>query len=376
MKFTQQSAFEHGDGGCTGVLVTNLGTPDSCKIGDVRRYLREFLSDPRVVEMPRPVWWLILNLVILNTRPRKSAMAYQKVWSEQGSPLLVISRRQRRKLEQSMNQQNSQQNSRQNSQQGPGADSIRVELGMRYGNPSIAGALANLESAGARRLLVLPLYPQYCAVTTGSTFDAVCAGLARWRWLPAVRMIDHYHDDSGYIGALANSVRDYRQTHGGSDLLLMSFHGIPQAYFEAGDPYHCECRKTARLLAEQLGLAEHEWRVSFQSRLGRKPWLQPYTAQTLASLAAEGVSGVQVICPGFSADCLETLEEIALENRDAFLRAGGKNFGYIPCLNDSDEHIRALSGIITRNLRGWTDVEPTTDRQAQKKRAIEMGAGA
>ena len=357
VKFTRQTAFDHADSGCIGVLVANLGTPDSCRVADVRRYLRQFLMDRRVVEMPRPLWWLILNGIILNTRPRKTAHAYRTVWDEDGSPLLSISRRQRRKLAEHL-----------------GPQAAVVELGMRYGNPSIADALGKLRAAGVRRLLVLPLYPQYCAATTASTFDAVCAELRRWRWLPGLRFIDHYHDHPGYISALAGSVRDHRQIHGGSELLLMSFHGIPRAYFEAGDPYHCECRKTARLLAEELGLAESEWRVSFQSRLGPGAWLQPYTDRTLVKLAQAGTRDLQVICPGFSADCLETLEEMALTNRDLFMRAGGARYEYIPCLNDSEPHIRALASIVTGHLGGWD--APDTDRRRQKERAMALGAGA
>ena len=348
MKFIGEENFEHDGEHCVGVLITNLGTPDSCKPGDVRRFLKEFLWDPRVVEAPRLWWWLVLHFAVLTTRPRKSAEAYAKIWRQDGSPLLAISRQQQDKLRQSLS-----------------ANSIRVELGMRYGNPSIATALANLQSAGARKLLVLPLYPQYSATTTASTFDAVAAALSRRRWIPALRMVDHYHDHPGYIAALANSVRDYRNTHGGSEVLLMSFHGIPRAYADAGDPYPCECRKTARLVAEELELQEHEWRISFQSRFGPRQWLQPYTDETLRTLAADGISGVQVLCPGFSADCLETLEEIAMENRDVFIAAGGENYGYIPCLNDGDEHIRGLTDIITDNIGDWI-AETTGHRDASK----------
>ena len=325
---------------CIGVLITNLGTPDSYKPGAVRRYLKEFLSDRRVIEAPRLLWWLVLHLVVLTTRPRKSASAYKKIWREDGSPLLAISRKQQSKLQQIL-----------------GADSIKVELAMRYGNPSIKTALANLHRAGVRELLVLPLYPQYSATTTASTFDAICHELSGRRWIPALRMITHYHDHPDYIEALANRVRNYRKTHGQSEVLLMSFHGIPQSYFEAGDPYPCECRKTARLLAEQLGLSDDAWRISFQSRFGRKQWLQPYTDHTLATLAQTGTRSVQVICPGFSVDCLETLEEIAMQNRDVFLDAGGENYAYIPCLNDDDEHIRGLANIIGDNLGGWLETK-------------------
>lgn len=357
MKLTGEKTSHHGGADCTGVLITNLGTPDSCRPGDVRRYLKEFLWDPRVVKAPRPVWWLVLHLAVLNTRPRKSAKAYQNIWREDGSPLLVISRQQQRRLQQTL-----------------GADSFKVELGMRYGNPSIATAIASLQSAGVRRLLVLPLYPQYSATTTASAFDAVSAALSRRRWIPQLRRVNHYHDHPGYITALANRVRDYQKIHGG-EVLLMSFHGIPQAYFEAGDPYPCECRKTARLLAEELGLNEREWQVSFQSRFGPKQWLQPYTDRALISLARAGVRSVQVVCPGFSADCLETLAEVAMENRDRFLGAGGENYGYIPCLNDGDEHIRALTDIITGNIGDWSE-EAANGRDEQNKRVAAMGADA
>lgn len=396
MKFTAAD-FDHADAGRSGVLVANLGTPDSCRVADVRRYLREFLMDPRVVEGPRALWWLVLNAVILTARPRKTARAYAKIWGDDGSPLLAISRRQQRKLQAALNAaaggdgDNADTIDSANANTVPAnavdsgvadagdgatktaaADAPIVELGMRYGHPSIADALRNLRAAGARRLLVLPLYPQYCAATTASTFDAVAAELRRWRWLPALRFVANYHAHPAYIGALAAGVRDYRREHGRGEMLLMSFHGIPQAYFDAGDPYHCECLKTARLLAEELNLGDGEWRVSFQSRLGRAAWLRPYTDRVLAELAQAGIRDVQVVCPGFSADCLETLEEIALAGRDIFLRAGGKKYACIPCLNDADAHIDALAAIVAENLRGWR--EPGDDRAGQKRRAMALGA--
>lgn len=371
MKFTQPT-FNHGDADCLGVLLTNLGTPDSCQIADVRRFLKEFLSDPRVVEVPRPIWWIILNCIILPTRPRKSAQAYQKIWGKDGSPLLTISQRIQQRLQESL-----LSNAEANAKSGSGAlpsTSYKVELGMRYGNPSIATALAKLSAAGARKLLVLPLYPQYSATTTASTFDAIYAELARWRWLPEMRMINHYHDNSSYIHALTNSVQTYRKNHGNSEILLMSFHGIPQAYFNAGDPYHCECLKTARELAEQLRLSKDQWKISFQSRLGMRPWLQPYTDQTLIKLAQSGIRKVQVICPGFSADCLETLEEIAIENRNTFLGAGGAYYDYIPCLNDNDDHIRTLTKLVTKHTQHWFQPQTEEDRRMQKNRAMKLGA--
>ncbi|MES9958575.1 MAG: ferrochelatase, partial [Sedimenticola sp.] len=281
---------------CTGVLLTNLGTPDAPTTADVRRYLKEFLSDPRVVETPRLIWWLILNGIILRTRPAKSAEAYRQVWTENGSPLLDISQRQATALQERLQQRSEQP--------------IKVALAMRYGNPSIAEGLESLRKANARRIIVLPLYPQYSATTTASTLDAVSDVLKTWRWLPELRFISHYQDHPGYIGALAESVREYWQQHGEPDRLLISFHGIPQDYADAGDPYPEECSTTAQLLADNLGLEAERWSMTFQSRLGRKEWLKPYTDKTLKQWGSEGTGKVHVICPGFSADCLETIEEI------------------------------------------------------------------
>jgi ferrochelatase len=322
-----------------GVLLVNLGTPETPDRPAVRRYLKEFLWDPRVVEVPRPIWWVLLNAVILNTRPGRSAKAYAKIWTEQGSPLLVVSGAQRDALARSLEKRLGWP--------------IPVVLAMRYGQPSIAKGLAALRDQGVRQVLVLPLYPQYSATTTASVFDAVTDELRRWRWIPELRFINHYHDDPAYIAALADSVRKHRAQHGDAERLLMSFHGIPEEYFHAGDPYHCECHKTARLLAESLGLTTEQWQVSFQSRLGPKQWLNPYTDHTLEELASSGVKSVQVICPGFSADCLETLEEIAMENRETFLDAGGERYEYIPCLNTDEAHIEMLSALTERHLEGW-----------------------
>ena len=358
------SEFRHDDPECTGILVTNLGTPDSPAPGDVRRYLKEFLWDPRVVEMSRPIWWLVLNLIILNTRPRRSAAAYAKIWTEQGSPLLVTTRAQAEALQRAL-----------------GARSglpLKVAVAMRYGNPSIAAGLEELRRAGARRLLVLPLYPQYSASTTASTFDAVTTELQRWRWLPEVRFVNHYHDEPGYIAALANSVRAFWAANGEPDKLVISFHGIPKEYFLAGDPYFCECQKTGRLLAAALGLSDQRWQLTFQSRLGPKEWLQPYTDETLRVLGKGGVKKVHVICPGFSADCLETLEEVAMENRDVFLEAGGQEYAYIPCLNAETAHIEMLADLVLRHVDGWmpmagADTGPSVLSE-RRRRAAEMGA--
>jgi len=292
-----------------------------------------------VVELARPLWWLLLNLVILNTRPRRSAHAYAQVWTEAGSPLLTISRRQHAALQAALREQ-----------YGP---AVRVALAMRYGNPSIAAGLEELRRAGARRLLVLPLYPQYSATTTASVFDAVTQVLRSWRWIPETRFINHYHDHPDYIAALADSVRAYQAQHGAPDCLVMSFHGIPEDYFRAGDPYYCECHTTARLLAAALDLPAGRWQLTFQSRVGPKRWLKPYTDRTLQALGKQGTGHVQVICPGFSVDCLETLEEISLQNRDLFLGAGGRQFGYIPCLNADPAHIALLARLVAEHGAGW-----------------------
>ncbi len=341
-----------------GILLVNLGTPDAPDPASVRRYLKEFLWDPRVVEVPRPLWWLVLHGVILNTRPRRSAKAYQKVWTDEGSPLLAISRHQRDALAHQMHERF-------------GCE-VPVALGMRYGNPSIRSALQDLRAADARRILVLPLYPQYSATTTASVFDAVTQEIQRWRWIPELRFINHYHDEPAYIGALADSVRNYRDEFGDAERLILSFHGIPEAYFHNGDPYFCECQKTGRLLAEALGLTPEQWQLTFQSRLGNKPWLQPYTDRTLASLARDGVRSVQVICPGFSADCLETLEEVAIENRDSFIGAGGERYEYIPCLNDHPDHIAMLAQLAEQHMQGWGP--SLDDPQATRERASAAGA--
>ncbi len=320
----------------TGILLTNLGTPDAPTAAALRKYLAQFLSDPRVIDTPRWLWWPLLHGVILRVRPRRSARAYRKVWTEAGSPLLALSRRQCDAVRSAL---------------GVTVDEpCRVELGMRYGNPSIRAALETLRADNVSKLLVLPLYPQYSAATTASTFDAVADVLKTWRCVPALRMINSYHDDPGYIAALAASIRAHRAQHGEPDKLLFSFHGLPRDYVLAGDPYADECRASARLVAAQLGLEEDSWAVSFQSRFGPREWLQPYTDKLLQEWGAAGIAHVQIVCPGFAADCLETLEEIELLNRDFFLSAGGREFSYIPALNDRRDHIAALSNIIKTNL--------------------------
>jgi len=326
----------------TAVLLINLGTPSAPEPAAVRRYLAEFLSDPRVVEIPRLIWWPILHGVILRTRPRASARKYASIWTERGSPLLAHSEQQAILLRGYLGDR--------------GLD-IDVVLAMRYGEPSIAAALRELKQRRARRVLVLPLYPQYAAATTASTFDAVSDGLRVMRDLPEVRWVRDFHDDRAYIAALRQSVLDHWKRNGAASLqggrLIISFHGVPRRSIDLGDPYFAECQATGRLLADALGLGPDQYLVTFQSRFGRAEWLQPYTAPTLVRLAREGVRKVDVICPGFVADCLETLEEISIEARAEFLAAGGTEFSYVPCLNDSPPFIRALSELVERQTGGW-----------------------
>lgn len=358
--------FEHGREPCVGILLTNLGTPDAPTPREVRRYLGEFLWDPRVVEIPRLLWWLILHGIILRIRPARSARKYRAIWTEEGSPLLVISRRQAMAVAEHL------------AQDGPGP--VKVAVGMRYGNPSIAAALRELRDEGVRRLLVFPLYPQYSAATVASTFDAVATELKSWRWLPELRMITHYHDDPGYIEVLSQSILDVWNQAPRAERLLFSFHGLPKRNLLAGDPYHCECQKTARLVAERLRMEPGRWAISFQSRFGGAEWLRPYTSELLKDWARAGVKSVEVVCAGFSADCLETLEEIAIENHDVFCQAGGERYRYIPALNDSPSHIRVLVDLIRKHTGGWPMLSadfvavPAIEREAAHRRALAMGA--
>ena len=365
MKFKNQIDFRHDAPEGLGILLVNLGTPDAPSTAAVRRYLAEFLGDPRVVEMPRPLWWLILHGIILRVRPARSARAYQAVWTERGSPLLDLSQRLAHALRERLS----------TALPGP----VHLELGMCYGNPSIPAALARLKAANCRRLLVLPLYPQYSATTTAAAFDAVTRELSRWRWVPELRMVNQYHDDPGHIEALAQSIRDHWAVHGRPDRLLFSFHGIPRDYFLAGDPYHCQCQKTARLVTQALDLPREAWALTFQSRVGGKEWLKPYTDQTLKAWGAEGVGSVQVVCPGFAVDCLETLEEVAVENRGYFLGAGGRDYGYIPALNDGPAQVQALAELVRRHVSGWPEAEGVADPEAGRRRlerAKAAGASA
>ncbi len=326
-----------------GILAVNFGTPESPTPRDVRRFLARMLRDPRVVELPRTLWLPILYGFILPLRPARVAPKYRKIWSAQGSPLREQSQQLRAALSSILAQR----------MMAP----FSVEFGMLYGTPTVSQSLQRLRAAGAQRIVVLPLFPQYCGATTAAVYDQVNAELARWRWLPELRFIAEYHDQPEYIDALRESVVQHWRAHGRSAHLLISFHGIPERYFHQGDPYFCKCQKTARLLAEELLLAEGEWTVTFQSRFGRAEWLRPYTLETLAAMPRRGIKDVTVICPGFAVDCLETLEEIDVENRAAFMRAGGERFEYVPALNARPEHAALLANLLARHSQGWTEVD-------------------
>lgn len=365
--FESLPAYEHGQTESLGVLLVNLGSPEAPTPAAVRRFLADFLSDPRVVEVPRLLWWLILHGFILRFRPARSAKAYAKIWTEEGSPLTLYCNDVAAAVQDTLSTRLS--------------GIVHVEMAMSYCSPSIKEALDGLHNKSARRIVVLPLYPQYSGSTTGSVFEAVCDALKSRRWVPEFRFINHYHDAGGYIAALAASIRAYRDEHGAGEKLLFSFHGLPQKMLLDGDPYHCQCLKTARLVAEALQLKDAEWQVSFQSRVGREPWLQPYTDETLERFAAEKMRRVDVVCPGFSVDCLETLEEIEIQNAELFQDAGGGELRYIPALNTRDDHVVFLSRLIEKNIAGWPESSPDWSRsevalELERSRNRAHGLGA
>ncbi|MBE1159370.1 ferrochelatase [Dyella acidiphila] len=334
--YTGLAGQSHDQPAKAGVLLVNLGTPEAPTAAALRPYLAEFLGDPRVIEYPRWLWWLILHGVILRIRPARSAHAYARVWTAAGSPLRVGSEQ----LAQALQQQ---------------LPEARVALAMRYGRPSIRSTIEQMQREGVRRLLVLPLYPQYSGTSTGSVIDALADTFRQLRWPPELRIVNDYHDDPGHIEALARSIEQWWAAHGRGEKLLLSFHGIPQRYVDAGDPYFRHCQTTAQKLGARLGLDPTQLIVSFQSRVGREPWLQPYTDITVQQLASEGVKRLDVACPGFAVDCLETLEEIAMQNRDFFTAAGGETLRYIPALNDSAEQVASLAALIRRHAQGWPE---------------------
>lgn len=403
--------------GRLGVLLVNLGTPDAPTAAAVRRFLAQFLWDPRVIEAPRWLWWLVLHGAILRIRPARSAHAYRQIWTADGSPLLLHSQALAQSVQHSLTRVQNQPRETPTTRSGhpdtPAVPDIQaaqldipdvpdiqtahpdipdvpdiqaahlphqtplqatVALGMSYGSPSISAALERLRAAGVRRLIVLPLYPQYSATTTASVFDRVSGELQRWRRIPGLHFIEDYHDDAAYIEAIAASIREHWRGRPGERRagahLLFSFHGIPQRYAAAGDPYHEQCMRSSRLIAARLGLGDGEWSVSFQSQVGREEWLRPYTDQILLEYAQQGRRDVSVVCPGFATDCLETLEEIAIRNRDAFMTHGGERFDYVPALNSSPAHAQLLADLIRRHASGWF----AADTAAQQRGVLRQGA--
>lgn len=354
--FNPEPKYEHGDQLKVGILLANLGTPEAPTGAALRPYLKQFLSDRRIVEIPRVIWWFILNCVILRVRPKKSAEKYAQVWMKEGSPLLVYAQRQAIKLQGFLGQQVK--------------SPFKIEIGMTYGNPSMQSALEKLKAAHCDRILIIPLFPQYAASSTAAALDAAWRVLLKMRNVPAIRTVKHYHDHPAYIEALAKNIEAYwtinrRPNFERGEKLVMSFHGVPKFHLTKGDPYYCECHKTARLLADRLGLKDDEYQVAFQSRFGKQEWLKPYLASLLENLGKAKALRIDVICPGFSCDCLETLEEIAMEGKAIFTAAGGGEYHYIPALNENDAWIHALTEIALENLAGW--VLPERDATAVKR---------
>ena len=328
MKYLGEASDLTNSSNKTGVLLINLGTPDRPVCPGLRKYLSEFLMDPRVIELPRLFRALLVKGIIINVRSHKSAATYREIWTEQGSPLLVNTQNLGSKLAHKL------------------GNEFQVEIGMRYGSPSIAEKVAKLHADGIRNLIVIPLYPQYSGSTNGSTFDALGAAMSRQRWIPNLKFVSDYYARQTYIEAIGESIKAHWQQHGRKQKLLMSFHGVPKKYTERGDPYQSQCKETSARIAEFLGLDDDDWMLVFQSRFGAEEWLQPYCDETLKSLPGQGIKSVDIICPGFSADCLETLEEIEGENKEYFIEAGGEEYSYIPCLNDADSHVNLMAEIV------------------------------
>lgn len=361
MRYKIEPSYAHGTAEKTAVLLINLGTPDAPTPQAVKPYLREFLSDPRVVEIPRVIWWLILNGIILNTRPKKSAAKYASIWMPEGSPLKVHTECQAVLLQDCLNEKIKD-------------TPVVVDYAMRYGNPSIPDVLEKLKTQNCQRILLVPLYPQYAASATATAIDAAFVELLKMRNMPAIRSIKHFHDNAAYVNATAQNIRDYWTLHGRPDKLVMSFHGVPRYTLDKGDPYHCECLKSGRLIAESLGLIEEQYTISFQSRFGKAEWIKPYTTATLLELGKKKSRRVDVVCPGFVSDCLETLEEIAQEGKEDFQHAGGGEYHYIPCLNERPDWIQALTGLVQENLHGWLAKPEPAEFEQSRLRALATGA--
>jgi len=357
-RFAAEPPYKHGQAAKTAILYCNLGTPDAPTASALRRYLAEFLSDARVVEIPRLLWLAILHGIILRVRPAKSAHKYASIWTSEGSPLKVWTQRQAQALQATFD-----------------PAQVQVRFAMRYGSDAIPQVLDELKAQGVNRVLVLPAYPQYSATTTASVLDAVYHWGLRTRQLPEFRFVNHYHDHSGYIQALAAKIQAHWAVHGRSEQLVMSFHGVPARTLQLGDPYHCECHKAARLLAEALTLRKEDYKVCFQSRFGKAKWLEPYTEPTVRQLAKDGTKSVDIVCPGFVGDCLETLEEIAMEVKAAFLEDGGSQFHYIECLNDSPAWIEGLQSLAMQHMSGWR-LEGVSAKHREDSRTAALAMGA
>ena len=340
MKYDGEKNYKHGSKERIGVLITNLGTPDKPDKMALKLYLKEFLSDPRVIELPKIIWQIILRGIILNVRPKKVAKLYKSIWEKRGSPLLVMLKKQKKGVEKNLRNK---------------IKNIKVEIAMRYGNPNINMGLKKLRNFGCRRILILPLYPQYCAATTGSTFDKVTEVLRKWRWVPEIRFINGYYDNPLYIDCLVKSIKDSWNKSGKTQKLIFSYHGVPKKYLLSGDPYHCFCQKTTRLVVEKMNLKEKDYITTFQSRFGPQEWLKPYTDKTLEELPKKNINSIHIISPGFSSDCLETLEELEVENKKNFFSAGGKKYIYIKCLNNNDLHLKMLSSLVQEHTKGWPE---------------------
>jgi protoporphyrin/coproporphyrin ferrochelatase len=350
--FLGSKNFSHNYSPATGVLLLNLGTPDAPTTKGLRVYLREFLSDVRIIELPKILWQLLLQTIILLTRPRRVAKLYKSIWMEGGSPLLVYTKSVTEKLEKSLRLSV--------------GNEVHVAYGMRYGNPSVKAALRELKDKGCVRIIFIPLFGQYSSTTVGSGFDAFAKELMTWRWVPDIRTIHYFHDNENYIKALAKNVRNHWDKNGKAEKLLMSFHGVPLRYILAGDPYSCHCRKTGRLLAEELDLKENEYFIAFQSQFGKEEWIKPATDATLIAWAEAGMKSVDVMCPGFLVDCLETIEEMGEENRENFIDHGGEIYHYIPSLNDTPEFVNLLESLCMEHGVGWLiPKEDWNEKEAQ-----------
>ena len=360
--YNPEPEYKHGDKLKVGILLANLGTPDAPTAKALRPYLNQFLMDRRVVEIPRFIWWWILNCIILVIRPKKSAEKYAQVWMQEGSPLLVHAKNQAQLLRGYLGQKIK--------------SPFAVELGMSYGNPSMQSAIEKLKAQHCNKILVFPLYPQYAASSTAASLDAVWKTLIKMRNVPAIRTIKHYHDHPAYIQALADSINKFWQINGKPEKLIMSFHGVPKFHLMKGDLYHCECHKTGRLLADTLGLNQDQYQIAFQSRFGKQEWLKPYLASTLEALGKQKVKRIDIVCPGFSSDCLETLEEIAMEGKHIFQSNGGGEYHYIPALNENEAWIHAMTTIALENLQGWvsTEWDNETAQQVTKDTAARAKA--